>query len=104
MTDRLVGSGSIVAVEPSERAARLLVERFADTDSVTVVHGTTSALAVDAWFVSARVLRQPSPEGRLAHIYDRFAVPVIRRIEERRAPRRWGQSLLCVAHPDGSVR
>ena len=191
MTDRLAGSGSVVAVEPSERASRLLIERFTDSDSVTVVHGTTSALAADArfdsavvinvlehiaddvgelreirrtldpegtlvvfvpadpalysdydaaighhrryrrselatkvaeagfaidemkyvngpgslaWFVSARVLRQSSPEGRLAHIYDRFAVPVIRRIEERRAPRRWGQSLLCVAHPDGTVR
>ena len=191
MTDQLAGSGSVVAVEPSERAARLLVEQFADRDSVTVVHGTMSSLdpddrfdsavivnvlehiaddvaelrairrrlvpggtlvifvpagpslysdydaaighhrryrrselaakvaeagfAIDelkfvngpgsiAWFVSARLLGQSSPEGRLAHIYDRLAVPVIRRIEERRAPRRWGQSLLCVAHPDGAVR
>jgi SAM-dependent methyltransferase len=191
MTDLLESFGSVVAVEPSGRSARLLVERFADRDSVSVVHGTTSALDPDArfdsaviinvlehiaddvgelkeirrtlepdgtlvifvpagpalysdydaaighhrryrrselaakvseagyaidelkyvngpgflaWFVSARVLHQSSAEGRLAHIYDRCAVPAIRLIEGRRAPRRWGQSLLCVAHPNGVVR
>ena len=186
MTARLAEFGSVLAVEPSERAAGKLQERFAGDDRVRVCAGTSSQIGSEetfdsavivnvlehisddvdelrilrtrldpggklvifvpanpalyseydaaighhrryrrselatkvaeagfeiddlrwvngpgsvAWFVTARLMGQSSPEGGLARIYDRFVVPIVRRIESKRAPKRLGQSLLCVAHP-----
>ncbi|HSB86402.1 MAG TPA: class I SAM-dependent methyltransferase [Ilumatobacteraceae bacterium] len=48
-----------------------------------------------AWWVVVRVLRRTPTGGRLARTYDRFFVPVVRRIERIVRPP-FGQSLLVV--------
>jgi SAM-dependent methyltransferase len=49
-----------------------------------------------AWWLVVRVLRRKPTAGRLASIYDRFLIPVIRRVERVVRPP-FGQSLLVVA-------
>jgi SAM-dependent methyltransferase len=49
-----------------------------------------------AWLLVVRVLRQTPTVGRLASFYDRFVIPVIRRVERVVRPP-FGQSLLVVA-------
>jgi SAM-dependent methyltransferase len=49
-----------------------------------------------AWWVVVKVLRRTPTAGRLARIYDRFVVPVVRRVERIVRPP-FGQSLLVVA-------
>jgi SAM-dependent methyltransferase len=53
------------------------------------------------WFVAARVLRWKSIPGRSAQLYDRFIIPLTRRVEDIvRIP--IGQSLLAVARKSGA--
>lgn len=49
-----------------------------------------------AWVVGMRLLRQRPKEGPLLGAWDRFAVPVLRRLEEGRRPP-FGQSVVAVA-------
>ena len=49
-----------------------------------------------AWWLVVRVLRRTPTAGRLASIYDRYFIPVIRRVERVVRPP-FGQSLLVVA-------
>ncbi len=49
-----------------------------------------------AWWLVVRVLRRSPTAGRLASIYDRFFIPVIRRVERVVRPP-IGQSLLVIA-------
>ncbi len=48
-----------------------------------------------AWWLFSRQLGQVPTQRWSVRLYDRVAVPVIRRLEEDRAPR-FGQSLLCI--------
>jgi glycosyltransferase involved in cell wall biosynthesis len=48
-----------------------------------------------AWWLFSRQLGQVPTQRWSVRLYDRVAVPVIRRMEEGRAPR-FGQSLLCI--------
>jgi SAM-dependent methyltransferase len=55
-----------------------------------------------AWFVMCRVLRLRPTQRWSTRLYDRMAIPVVRRVESRFKPP-FGQSLLCVARkPSGS--
>jgi SAM-dependent methyltransferase len=48
-----------------------------------------------AWFLAVRLLRLTPSDGSLLHLWDRVAIPVIRRLEARRDPP-FGQSVLAV--------
>jgi SAM-dependent methyltransferase len=50
-----------------------------------------------AWWLFARKLGQTPTQGWAVKLYDRFAVPALRRREQRKRPR-FGQSLFCVAY------
>ena len=53
-------------------------------------------LGVFPWLIAGRVLRQSKHHEGAAQIYDRFAVPVGRRIESRVAPP-FGKNLIAIA-------
>lgn len=55
-----------------------------------------NTLGAVAWLVSARVLRRTPTVGRSVRIFDRYAVPVLRRAERGRRPP-FGQSVFAVA-------
>ena len=55
-----------------------------------------------AWLVLVKLLRLSPTAGGASGIYDRFAVPIIRRIEARwRMP--FGQSILCIGRRQPQV-
>ena len=52
-----------------------------------------------AWWLVARQFQQVPTKRGLVNVYDRLAVPLVRRLEHERHPR-FGQSLLCVGRRD----
>ena len=54
-----------------------------------------------AWWLFSRQLGQVPTQRWSVRLYDKVAVPVIRRLEEDRAPR-FGQSLLCIGERPAS--
>jgi SAM-dependent methyltransferase len=55
-----------------------------------------NAVGAMAWLVLARMLRRTPTNGTPVKIFDRYFVPVLRRLEQRRHPP-FGQSVLAVA-------
>jgi SAM-dependent methyltransferase len=76
------------------RSSLRRVIRDADLELLDVRY--VNAPGALAWYVVATCLGQRPTEGRLTRLYDRAAVPVVRRIEGR-VPPPFGQSLLAVA-------
>jgi SAM-dependent methyltransferase len=76
------------------RASLRRTIRDADLELVDLRY--VNALGALAWYVVATRLGQRPTEGWLTRLYDRAAVPVVRRIEGRVQPP-FGQSLLAVA-------
>jgi glycosyltransferase involved in cell wall biosynthesis/precorrin-6B methylase 2 len=62
---------------------------------IETIHYVNSVGAA-AWWLFAKQMRQTPTQGWAVRVYDRLAVPVLRRRESQRAPR-FGQSLFCVA-------
>ena len=61
-----------------------------------------NSIGAFAWWLFARRLHQTPTQGWSVKLYDRTAVPVLRRFESRRAPR-FGQSVFLVgANPAGA--
>jgi hypothetical protein len=85
------------------RYRRLDLEaRCADAGLAVIESRYANLPGFAAWWLIVRVLRRTPTAGGLARVYDRYAVPVIRRVEARvRVP--FGQSILLVAaRPSGS--
>lgn len=57
-----------------------------------------NAAGAPGWYLFARLLGQDPTAGRAARLFDRWLVPLMRRVERRVDPP-FGQSLFCVARP-----
>ncbi len=74
---------------------KALIEAFQDAGFTVVKAQYMNVVGWFAWLILARLLRRPPAVGRQVIVYDRFVIPVLRRIESIIRPP-FGQSVLVV--------
>jgi SAM-dependent methyltransferase len=93
--DRLIGHHRRYTVRSASDA---MTAAGLELDTVRYVN----APGLLAWFLAVRVLRLTPSEGPLLRVWDRAAIPVIRRVEGWRSPP-FGQSVLAVGRRPGDA-
>jgi 2-polyprenyl-3-methyl-5-hydroxy-6-metoxy-1,4-benzoquinol methylase len=80
-----------------------LVSTFDEAGLEIVDAHYVNTVGAVAWWLFTRQLGQVPTQGWSVKLYDRYAVPLIRRLEAGRAPR-FGQSLLCIGRRPAAPR
>ena len=94
--DRLIGHYRRYTIATISRAFE---EAEIEVESARYVN----APGLVAWFLGVRVLGMVPSDGPLLRAWDRFVIPIVRRLEARRRPP-FGQSVLAIGRTSGLAR